>query len=114
MSSFPLYIPSKENYLMTLSQEGPLFILHMHNKSNRLTAEFCSAVLEALLIVENIFLASEDPVGMALVTIGSDKIYSDGLDLKHVLSTPNSLDAFQDMLKRMVKFCIPTVAAING
>lgn len=114
MPSFPLAIPSKENHLMTLSQEGPLFILHLHNKDNRFTTEFCSAILEALLIVENIFLASKDPVDMALVTVGNDKIFSNGLDMMHAIATVPFMDIYQVMLRRFVKFCIPTVAAING
>lgn len=114
MSSFPLALPSKESHFMTLSQEGPLFILHLHNKDNRFTTEFCSAILEALRIVENQFLSSEDPVDMALLTVGNDKIFSNGLDLMHAVGTITFMDVYQTMLRRFVNFCIPTVAALNG
>ncbi|KAI8366750.1 ClpP/crotonase-like domain-containing protein [Radiomyces spectabilis] len=110
----PLYLPSEENKQMTLTQEGALFILHLHHKDNRFTTEFCRAILAALQVVEDIFLASEDPVDMALVTVGQDKIYSNGLDLMHALAYPPFMDTYLLLLKRMVTFCIPTVAALNG
>jgi enoyl-CoA hydratase/carnithine racemase len=111
---FPVALPSKESHHMTLSQEGPLFILHLHNKDNRFTTEFCLSILKALEIVENYFLASEEPVDMALVTVGNDKIFSNGLDLMHALSYTPFMDIYLTVLKRLVSFCIPTVAALNG
>lgn len=111
---FPIALPSKEVHHMTLSQDGPLFILHLHNKDNRFTTEFCQSILKALQIVEDQFLASEDPVDMALVTIGNDKIYSNGLDLMHAVSYIPFMDVYLSLLKRLLSFCIPTVAALNG
>lgn len=114
MSNFPVALPSKENHQMTLSQEGPLFILHLHHKDNRFNTEFCQSILKALSIVEDHFLASEDPVDMALVTVGNDKIFSNGLDLMHALAYTPFMDIYLTVLKRLVTFCIPTVAALNG
>lgn len=114
MSAFPVALPSKEQHSMTLSKEGPLFILHLHDKDNRFNTEFCRSILKALEIVEDAFLSSEDPVDMALVTLGNDKIYSNGLDLMHALSYAPFMDIYLTVLKRLVTFCIPTVAAING
>ncbi|KAI9356128.1 ClpP/crotonase-like domain-containing protein [Pilaira anomala] len=114
MSSFPVSIPSKENHLITLSQEGPLFILHLHNKDNRFTTEFCLAILQGLQIVEDYFINSEETTDMALVTVGNDKIYSNGLDLMHALSYTPFMDIYLLLLRRLVTFCIPTVAALNG
>lgn len=99
---------------MTLSKEGPLFILHLHDKDNRFNTEFCQSILKALQIVEDAFVSSEDPVDMALVTLGNDKIYSNGLDLMHALSYGPFMDIYLTVLRRLVTFCIPTVAAING
>jgi hypothetical protein len=114
MTSFPVALPSKESHFMTLSQEGPLFILHLHYKDNRFTTEFCQAILKALQIVEDYFLASEDAVDMALVTLGNDKIFSNGLDLMHAISYSPFMDVYMTVLRRYLTFCIPTVAAING
>lgn len=99
---------------MTLSQEGPLFILHLHHKDNRFNTEFCQSILKALQIVEDYFLASEEIGDMALVTYGNDKIFSNGLDLMHALSYNPFMDIYLSVLKKLVTFCIPTVAAING
>ncbi|KAI8636945.1 ClpP/crotonase-like domain-containing protein [Parasitella parasitica] len=114
MSDFPVALPSNERHFMTLSKEGPLFILHLHEKDNRFNTEFCQSILKALQIVEDAFLSSEDPVDMALVTLGNDKIYSNGLDLMHALSYTPFMDIYLSVLRRLVTFCIPTVAAING
>ncbi|KAI9278803.1 ClpP/crotonase-like domain-containing protein [Phascolomyces articulosus] len=112
--SFPLAIPSADNHLMTLHQEGPLFILHLHHKDNRFTTEFCRGILYALQVVEDIFNDSEDPVDMALVTTGEGKIYSNGLDLMHAVSYIPFMETYLLMLRRLLTFCIPTVAALNG
>jgi enoyl-CoA hydratase/carnithine racemase len=114
MSSFPVALPSQQSHFMTLSQEGPLFILHLHHKDNRFTTEFCQAILQALQIVEDYFLASEEPADMALVTVGNDKIFSNGLDLMHAVSYRPFMDVYLTVLRRYLTFCIPTVAAING
>ncbi|KAI8063688.1 ClpP/crotonase-like domain-containing protein [Gilbertella persicaria] len=114
MTDFPLVLPNKESHWMTLSREGPLFILHLHEKDNRFTTEFCQAILKALQVVEDQFMASEGPVDMALVTLGNDKIYSNGLDLMHAVTYLPFMDVYLSMLKRLVTFCVPTVAAING
>lgn len=112
--SFPVKLPSASNHQMTLSQEGPLFILHLHHADNRFTTEFCKAILEALQIVEDIFLACEDPTDMALVTTGQGKIYSNGLQLEHAVGYPPFMEHYLTLLRRMLTFCIPTVAALNG
>ncbi|KAG2214856.1 hypothetical protein INT46_000154 [Mucor plumbeus] len=114
MSDYPVALPSKERHFMTLSKDGPLFILHLHEKDNRFTTEFCQSILKALQIVEDAFISSEDPVDMALVTLGNDKIFSNGLDLMHAISYSPFMDIYLSVLRRLVTFCIPTVAAVNG
>lgn len=114
MASFPIALPSKESHFMTLSQEGPLFILHLHHKDNRFTTDFCQAILKALQIVEDRFLSAEEPTDMALVTLGNDKIFSNGLDLMHAITYSPFMDVYLTLLRRYLTFCIPTVAAING
>ncbi|KAF7731886.1 hypothetical protein EC973_007717 [Apophysomyces ossiformis] len=110
---FPLALPSADKHYMTLNREDALFILHLHNDDNRFTTEFCEAILTALRIVENTFL-KESPSEMALVTIGEGKIYSNGLDLANALAYPPFMDVYLLMLRRVLTFCIPTVAALNG
>lgn len=112
--TFPVALPSTSNHWMTLDREGPLFLLHLHNKDNRFTTEFCKSIMAALQIVEDISLATDEPEDMALVTYAEGKIYSNGLDLMHAVGYPPFMENFLLMLRRMVTFCIPTVAALNG
>ncbi|KAI9323612.1 ClpP/crotonase-like domain-containing protein [Dichotomocladium elegans] len=111
---FPVSLPSAETKWMTLHRDGPLFILHLHNKDNRFTTDFVKSINTGLDIVEHAFLDSEDPVDMALITVGNDKIYSNGLDLMHAVSYTPFMNHYLGLLKRMLTFPIPTVAAING
>lgn len=112
--SFPIAIPSKEKHLVTLHKEGPLYILHMHHVDNRFNTEFVGALMQALDIVEQAFHSAEDLVDTALVTTGNDKIYSNGLDLMHAMANPGFMDSYLLLLRRLLTFCVPTVAAING
>lgn len=112
--SFPVAIPSKEKHFVTLHKEGPLYILHMHNADNRFTIEFVAALNQALDIIEKAFHTSEDLEDAALVTTGNDKIYSNGLDLAGAMINPTFMDGYLLLLRRLLTFCIPTVAAING
>lgn len=112
--TFPVALPSTSNHWMTLHREGPLFLLHLHNKDNRFTTDFCKSIMTALQIVEDISLATDEPEDMALVTYAEGKIYSNGLDLMHAVGYPPFMENYLLMLRRMLTFCIPTVAALNG
>ncbi|KAI7851333.1 ClpP/crotonase-like domain-containing protein [Circinella umbellata] len=112
--TFPLTLPSAEKKYMTLSREGPLFILHLHNQDNRFTTEICKSIIDALQVIEDIFLASKKPTGMALVTVGDGKFFSNGLDTKHSKEYIPFMDSYLAMLKKFLTFVIPTVAALNG
>ncbi|KAI8337129.1 ClpP/crotonase-like domain-containing protein [Chlamydoabsidia padenii] len=113
-TSFPRSFPSSDNAQMTLSQEGPLFILHLHHKDNRFNPEFCHALLAALQVVEDAFVTADEPSEMALVTTGNGKIYSNGLELIFAASYLPFMDLYLSVLKKLLTFCIPTIAALNG
>ncbi|CAO3671283.1 unnamed protein product [Umbelopsis ramanniana] len=112
--SFPVAIPSKEKHFITLHKEGGLYILHMHNADNRFNSEFVAALNQALSIVEGAYHSAEELEATALITVGNDKIYSNGLDLMHALANPGFMDGYLALLRRLLTFCIPTVAALNG
>lgn len=112
--SFPQSFPSSDNAQMTLSREGPLFILHLHNKDNRFTPEFCRALLAALQVVEDINVMADEATDMALVTVGNGKIYSNGLELSYAVSYLPFMDLYLSVLKKLLTFRIPTIAALNG
>ena len=112
--TFPLTLPSSEKKYMTLNREGPLFILHLHNKDNRFTTEVCKSIIYALQVIEDIFFASEKPTEMALVTVGDGKFFSNGLDTQHSKEYIPFMDSYLAMLRKFLTFVIPTVAALNG
>ncbi|CAO3581121.1 unnamed protein product [Absidia cylindrospora] len=57
--TFPQSFPSSDNAQMTLSQEGSLFILHLHHKDNQFNTEFCRAILAALQVIEDTYVLAE-------------------------------------------------------
>ncbi|CAG8526400.1 3283_t:CDS:2 [Gigaspora rosea] len=102
------------NQQVTLTREGPLFILSMKNGENRFTTNFINEINAILDEIENI-IKHENSERAALITIGEGKFYSNGLDLEHALSTPGFFDNYYlKLLVRVLTFPIPTVAAING
>lgn len=99
--------------------DSPIFVITMTNREdNRLTTEFCQAMLNALrYIEEDIGMMSDLPSRKAaVVTVGGvQKFYSNGLDLEHTASTPNYWrDSFYALLIRILEFRVPMIAAING
>lgn len=89
-------------YVLTLVGEG----------EHRFTPESIPEILAALDQVE------ADPKARALVTTGKGKFYSNGLSLsledRGSKANMQLIDQFHELLKRMLIFPIPTVAAVNG
>ncbi|CAG8819109.1 22866_t:CDS:2, partial [Cetraspora pellucida] len=98
---------------ITLTREGPLFILSMKNGENRFTTTFIQEI-NAILDEIEFTIKQENLERAALITIGEGKFYSNGLDLEHALSTPGFFEYYLTLLVRVLTFRIPTVAAING
>ncbi|RDL36589.1 uncharacterized protein BP5553_05941 [Venustampulla echinocandica] len=77
---------------------------------NRLTTQFCQAVLLALDILE-----FSHPTGVLMTTSAITKFYSNGLDLNHATSTPGFFSSsLYAMFKRFLTYPMPTVALVNG
>ena len=97
-----------------LIREGPVFVLTMDAGDNR----FNSGSLERIGELLDEVVAAEAP--SALVTIGTGKFYSNGLDLDWAMSDEADMSfvelamATQRFLARTLTFPRPTVAAING
>ncbi|CAM6033465.1 unnamed protein product [Sphagnum compactum] len=89
-------------YLLTLTGDG----------EHRFTPSYISEILAALDEVE------KDPQAAALVTTGEGRFYSNGLSLSLVNKTSREnlelLDTFHDLLKKMLTYPVPTVAAVSG
>ncbi|KAI1178464.1 enoyl-CoA hydratase/isomerase [Nemania sp. FL0916] len=92
--------PAPKVYLLTWTSPA----------DNRLTPEFCGALVRSLDIIE-----FEHAPGVVVTTSGISKFYSNGLDLALALSTPRYFETIlYPMLRRLLTFPMPTVALLNG
>jgi Delta3-Delta2-enoyl-CoA isomerase len=98
--------------LIELSRDGSVWVLQMRSGENRFSPAMLDAVHAALDEVE----ASESP--RALVTTGTEKFYSNGLDLDWLAAAPERAREYLTMvyrlLGRLLGFPALTVAAVNG
>jgi Delta3-Delta2-enoyl-CoA isomerase len=96
----------------TLTHDGPVWTLDLGGDENRFSSEWLDEAEALLDEIEN----SNEPV--ALMTIGSGKFYSNGLDLEWLLANPEQAAPYsqrvQRLLARMLTLPVPTVAAVNG
>ena len=99
--------------MIDLSRDGDVFVLRMDAGENRFHPNFVAAWNRALDEVEK----SEGP--KALVTIGSGKFYSNGLDLDWMLGEGQGraneyLHSVLGVIGRVLVFPCYCVAALNG
>ncbi|MBX3025774.1 enoyl-CoA hydratase/isomerase family protein [bacterium] len=98
--------------MIDLTRTGPVFVLAMQSGENRFNRAFLDALNGAVDEVERSRGAA------ALVTVGSDKFYSNGLDLDWLMSPagegPSFIGDFLAFFGRLLALPVPTVAAING
>ncbi|KAG0204569.1 hypothetical protein BGX28_003540 [Mortierella sp. GBA30] len=109
------YFPSASEQLLSITRDGPLFILTMLDNDNRFTTEFCAAICNALDYVQEV-VDKEGMTEAALVSRGaSEKFYSNGLHIEKAFSVPGfTEETFMPMLNKILLFPLPTVACING
>ncbi len=99
--------------MLDLRREGDVYILTMQAGENRFNRPFLEALNAALDAIER----SSGPA--ALVTTGTEKFYSNGLDLDWLSAAGQHegggfIDDVMRLLSRVLAFPLPTVAAING
>lgn len=100
--------------MIDLSREGDVFVLRLDAGENRFSAALIPELNRALDEVER----AEGP--KSLVTIGTGKFYSNGLDLDEMMrgGTPEHatsyLSSVLGLLGRFLTFPAVTVAAVNG
>ncbi len=98
--------------MATISSNGPVWTLDLGDDENRFSPDWLGAVDAALDELE----ATTEPA--VLVTMGSGKYYSNGLDLEWIGQHFDQLDAYvgrvQALFARMLTLPVPTVAAVNG
>ena len=98
---------------VAIERHGEVTVLRLEAGENRFHPELLGALEEALDDLER-------PRGpAALVTVGTGRFYSNGLDLDHMASIGAAgLDAYLGrvlrLLARVLVLPVPTVAAVNG
>jgi enoyl-CoA hydratase/carnithine racemase len=98
--------------VIDLQRDGDVYVLRFDDGENRFSPDFLSAVEGALDTVEK-----NDGPG-ALVTTGTGKFYSNGLDLEWLGAHGDQFEAYLSRIHavyaRLLELPMPTVAAING
>jgi enoyl-CoA hydratase/carnithine racemase len=98
--------------LIELDRDGAVWVLQMAAGENRIGPDFLAAFTRALDTIE----ASPGPG--ALVTTGTDRFYSNGLDLAALAALGarawDAVRGFEALLARLLAFPLVTVAALNG
>ena len=101
--------------LPSLSRDEELLIIDFGDDDNRTDVAWVETMNE--LLDEAEALALKGPA--ALITTGSAKHYSNGLDVEHMASIPGPdikayVNTVEGVLGRILTFPAPTVAAVNG
>ena len=99
--------------MIDLSRDGDVFVLRMDHGENRFRRDFIQAWNDALDEVEK----TDGP--KALVTTGTGKFYSNGLDLEWAMGQegfdfPAYLGGVLGVMERVLTFPAYTVCALNG
>ncbi len=99
--------------MIDVSREGDVFVLRMNSGENRFSPEFIAKYSACLDEVEN----ADGP--KALVTTGSGKFYSNGLDVEHMAALDGDglnayLTSVLELMRRTLVLPCVSVAAING
>ncbi len=94
----------------TLEFHDDIAVLILGEDENRFSPRFLESVSTHLDKVES--------DGRGLVTVGSGKFYSNGLDLDWLLANGDEADSYvgqvQELFARLLNFPLPTVAGVNG
>ncbi len=96
-----------------LERDAEVFVLHLDpDDENRFHPDWLAAVSAALDEVE------AAPLPAALVTVGSGKFWSNGLDLAWLLANGEQAGSYVDqvhgLFARVLSSPVPSVAALNG
>jgi enoyl-CoA hydratase/carnithine racemase len=98
--------------MFDLQRDGDVFVLRFDDAENRFNPAFLDGIHEALDTVGK----TDGP--RALVTVGTGKFYSNGLDLDWLGAHGDQAEAYlgrvHGVFARLLSLPLPTVAAING
>ena len=98
--------------VIDVTTDGAVTVVRMDDEENRFSPDMLAALEGALASLE----AAEGP--RALVTTGTGKFWSNGLDLDWMGANPDELVPYigriQALFARVLELPCPTVAALNG
>jgi enoyl-CoA hydratase/carnithine racemase len=98
--------------MIDLQRDGAVFVLRFDHGENRFHPDFLDAAQAALDEVEK----ADGP--RALVTVGTGKFYSNGLDLEWLGANREKFEEYlgsvHALYARLLELPAPTVAAVNG
>lgn len=111
--SFPISFPSKSQDFVTLSSHPDFYLLEFNSPpDNRFTIPFISAYLDAL---DYLRTKAVDSPKVLVTTSKVAKFFSNGLDYKAAISTPNFFpEYYMKLMRTILEFPWPTVALVNG
>jgi enoyl-CoA hydratase/carnithine racemase len=113
-------ITSNLQKICSVEAIGNSYVLRMINKDNRMNTRYVEAVAEALEDIETSYKLERktEKISRALITVGQEHIYSNGLDIQGELDSEKKIYEFLKelnyILAKLMKFPMPTVAALNG
>lgn len=98
--------------------ENLIFILKMSANDNRFNPDFCNALNSALDHILKEEIPKHRKQKYALIITGAGRFFSNGLDLKYLITIPNPnqflIKHYEPMLYRFLTLGIPTIALVNG
>ncbi|MDG1814426.1 MAG: enoyl-CoA hydratase/isomerase family protein [Porticoccaceae bacterium] len=100
--------------MIELKKDGNIYVVTMNNGQNMICPDWQNRMLEILDIME-----SEQGAGTAMVIIGEEKFFSNGLNLEVLKKLDKQGWAvfgkkMNEIHRRMLILPFPTVAAVNG
>jgi len=104
------------NNLIDLANQGTIAVLTMNSAENRHNPEFINAFNQHLDTIE-----ADQKIKSIVLTSSSEKNWSLGIDLEWMSQPSNTVENIADfmtavtgLLKRIVTFPMPIIAALNG
>lgn len=122
MSNPPIKLIKDFNSSVSLSSsedaEYLIFILKMTANDNRFNPEFCDSLNSALDFIVNEEIPKHLQQKYSLIITGTGRFFSNGLDLKYLLSTPDPnnflIKHYEPLIYKFLTLGIPTIALVNG
>ena len=100
---------------LSRDQNFTIFTIKMSAADNRFNPDFCSSLSAAL---DHIKTEMTQSMKSAVIVTGTGKFFSNGLDLKYLMSRPDPnqflIDHYEPLINKFLTFPLPTICQING